>query len=131
MGLSAQDLRRGSSARKSKGKCGPCGQQLPSQDTERTICSLIPENPNGELLVSVYNEPYSAHSSQHHPAAPSPRLDLSSVRGLGYGGLPSCLPGKDQAAEEPVQGLHFPYSAACRDSCPGGCSRAGVKPISI
>ncbi|XP_037236664.1 pleckstrin homology domain-containing family N member 1 isoform X2 [Falco rusticolus] len=79
MGLSAQDLRRGSSARKSKGKCGPCGQQLPSQDTERTICSLIPENPNGELLVSVYNEPYSAHSSQHHPAAPSPRLDLSSL----------------------------------------------------
>ncbi|XP_076212334.1 pleckstrin homology domain-containing family N member 1 isoform X4 [Aptenodytes patagonicus] len=77
-GLPAQDLRRGGSARKSKGKCGPCGQQLPSQDTERTICSLIPENPNGELLSSVYNEPYSAHSSQHHPAAPPPHLDLSN-----------------------------------------------------
>ncbi|XP_050765610.1 pleckstrin homology domain-containing family N member 1 [Gymnogyps californianus] len=77
-GLPAQDLRRGGSTRKSKGKCGPCGQQLPSQDTERTICSLIPENPNGELLSSVYNEPYSAHSSQHHPAAPLPHLDLSN-----------------------------------------------------
>ncbi|KAM6236487.1 pleckstrin homology domain-containing family N member 1 isoform 3-T3 [Spheniscus humboldti] len=77
-GLPAQDLRRGGSARKSKGKCGPCGQQLPSQDTERTICSLIPENPNGELLSSVYNEPYSARSSQHHPAAPPPHLDLSN-----------------------------------------------------
>ncbi|KFO86200.1 Pleckstrin homology domain-containing family N member 1, partial [Buceros rhinoceros silvestris] len=57
-GLPAQDLRRAGSARKSKGKCGPCGQQLPSQDAERTICSLIAENPNGELLSPVYNEPY-------------------------------------------------------------------------
>ncbi|XP_068271098.1 pleckstrin homology domain-containing family N member 1 [Nyctibius grandis] len=72
--FSFQDLRRGGSARKSKGKCGPCGQQPPSQDTERTICSLIPENPTGELLSSVYNEPYSVRSSQRHPAAP---LDLS------------------------------------------------------
>ncbi|XP_075028006.1 pleckstrin homology domain-containing family N member 1 [Calonectris borealis] len=72
-GLPAQDLRRGGSARKSKGKCGPCGQE-----TERTICSLIPENPNSELLSSVYNEPYSAHRSQHHPAAPPPHLDLSN-----------------------------------------------------
>ncbi|KAM6241001.1 pleckstrin homology domain-containing family N member 1 [Porphyrio hochstetteri] len=71
-----QDLRRGGSARKSKGKCGPCGQQLQSQDTERTTCSLIPENPNGELLSSVYNEPYSARSLHHHP---SPHLDLSSL----------------------------------------------------
>ncbi|KAM6236486.1 pleckstrin homology domain-containing family N member 1 isoform 2-T2 [Spheniscus humboldti] len=83
-GLPAQDLRRGGSARKSKGKCGPCGQQLPSQDTERTICSLIPENPNGELLSSVYNEPYSARSSQHHPAAPPPHLDLSNVSNLEF-----------------------------------------------
>ncbi|KAM9521152.1 pleckstrin homology domain-containing family N member 1 isoform 2-T3 [Guaruba guarouba] len=75
----AQDLRRGGSSRKSKGKCGPCGQQLPSQDTEKNICSLIPENPNGELLSSVYNEPYSAHSLQHHPAAPLPHLDLSNL----------------------------------------------------
>uniref|UniRef100_A0A8C0FUV1 PH domain-containing protein n=1 Tax=Bubo bubo TaxID=30461 RepID=A0A8C0FUV1_BUBBB len=80
--LPVQDLRRGGSARKSKGKCGPCGQQLPSQDAERTICGLIPENPNGELLSSVYNEPYSAHGSQRHPAAPPPHLDLSNVRGL-------------------------------------------------
>ncbi|XP_028942883.1 pleckstrin homology domain-containing family N member 1, partial [Antrostomus carolinensis] len=72
-GLPAQDLRRGGSARKSKGKCGPCSQQLPGQDTERTICSLIPENPNGELLSSVYNEPYSTCSSQHSPpATPGP-----------------------------------------------------------
>lgn len=129
-GLPAQDLRRGGSTRKSKGKCGPCGQQLPSQDTERTICSLIPENPNGELLSSVYNEPYSAHSSQRHPAAPLPHLDLSNVRGLGRGGA-ALLPGKGQAAEELVHGSHFPYSATCKDSCPGRCCRAGVKPISI
>ncbi|XP_009947035.1 PREDICTED: pleckstrin homology domain-containing family N member 1 [Leptosomus discolor] len=79
MGLPAQDLRRGGSARKSKGKCGPCGQPLPNPDTERTICSLIPENPNGELLSSVYNEPYAAHSSQHRPAAPPPHPDLSDL----------------------------------------------------
>ncbi|XP_053942052.1 pleckstrin homology domain-containing family N member 1 [Cuculus canorus] len=78
-GLPAQDLRRGGSARISRSKCGPCGQQLPCQDTERTVCSLIPENPNGELLSSVYNEPYSTHSSQHHLAAPPPHLDLSNV----------------------------------------------------
>lgn len=104
-GLPAQDLRRGGSARKSKGKCG---QQLPSQDTERTICSLIPENPNGEFLFSVYNEPYAPHSSQHHPAAPPPHLDLSSVRGLGRGGA-ALLPGKGQPLEELVQGSRFPY----------------------
>lgn len=85
-GLPGQDLRRGGSSRKSKGKCGPCGQQLPSQDTERTVCSLIPENPNGELLSAVYNEPYSPHGSQHHPAAPPAPLDLSNVSGLGRGG---------------------------------------------
>ncbi|XP_061869000.1 pleckstrin homology domain-containing family N member 1 [Colius striatus] len=78
-GLPAQDLRRGGSARKSKSKCGPCGQQLPSQDSERSICSLIPENPKGELLSCVYNEPYSAHGLHHHPAAPPPHLDLSSL----------------------------------------------------
>ncbi|XP_009870776.1 PREDICTED: pleckstrin homology domain-containing family N member 1, partial [Apaloderma vittatum] len=76
-GLPAQDLRRGSSARKPKGKCGPCSQQLPSQDMERTLCSLIPENPNGELLSSVYNEPYSARGWQHHP-------ELSSVSNLEF-----------------------------------------------
>ncbi|XP_035758036.1 pleckstrin homology domain-containing family N member 1 [Egretta garzetta] len=69
-GLPAQDLRRGGSARKSKGKCGPCGHQLPGQDTERTICGLIPKNPNGELLSSVYNEPYATHGSQRHPPYP-------------------------------------------------------------
>ncbi|XP_069638714.1 pleckstrin homology domain-containing family N member 1 isoform X2 [Haliaeetus albicilla] len=77
-GLPAQDLRRGGSARKSKGKCGPCGQQPPSQDTERTVCSLIPENPNGELLSPVYNEPYSPHGSRRRPPAPLPHLDLSN-----------------------------------------------------
>ncbi|XP_071431778.1 pleckstrin homology domain-containing family N member 1 [Pithys albifrons albifrons] len=77
-GLPTQDLRRGGSARKSKGKCGPCNQQLPSQDSERSICSLIPENPNGELPSPEYNEPYSAHNSQHHPTAPPSHRDLSS-----------------------------------------------------
>lgn len=91
-GLPAQDLRRGGSARKSKGKCGPCGQQPPSQDTERTVCSLIPENPNGELLSPVYNEPYSPHGSRRRPAAPLPHLDLSNVRRFWDAlGLLSCL----------------------------------------
>ncbi|KAJ7412364.1 pleckstrin like proteiny domain containing N1 [Willisornis vidua] len=81
-GLPTQDLRRGGSARKSKGKCGPCNQQLPSQDSERSICSLIPENPNGELPSPEYNEPYSAHSSQHHPTAPPSHRDLSSISSL-------------------------------------------------
>ncbi|XP_068772043.1 pleckstrin homology domain-containing family N member 1 isoform X3 [Struthio camelus] len=79
-GLPTQELRRAGSTRKSKGKCGPCSQQPqpPSQDMDRNMCSLIPENPNGELLSSVYSEPYCAHSSQHHPAALPPHLDLSN-----------------------------------------------------
>ncbi|KAK4809755.1 hypothetical protein QYF61_008876 [Mycteria americana] len=123
-GLPAQDLRRGGSARKSKGKCGPCGQPLPGQDTERTICSLIPENPNGELLSSAYHELYSAHGSQRHPAAP---LDPSHVRGLGRGGA-ALLPGKGRAAEELVHGSHIPYGAACRNSCLGRWSLVGSQP---
>uniref|UniRef100_A0A8C3KDV0 Pleckstrin homology domain containing N1 n=1 Tax=Calidris pygmaea TaxID=425635 RepID=A0A8C3KDV0_9CHAR len=115
-GLPPQDLRRGGSARKSKGKCG---QQLPSQDTERTICSLIPENPNGELLSSVYHEPYPAHGSQHHPAAPPSHLDLSNVRGLGRGGMPSC-PGRVHQQRNWCT-IHVFLTPACRNSCPGRC----------
>ncbi|XP_064381585.1 pleckstrin homology domain-containing family N member 1 isoform X3 [Dromaius novaehollandiae] len=79
-GLHTQELRRGGSTRKSKGNCGPCSRQPQprSQDMDRNMCSLIPENPNGELLSSVYNEPYSAHTSQHHPAAPPSHLDLNN-----------------------------------------------------
>ncbi|XP_053818786.1 pleckstrin homology domain-containing family N member 1 isoform X1 [Vidua chalybeata] len=65
-GLPTQELRRGNSARKSKGKSS--GQQLP-QDAERSVCSLIPENPKGETQSPLYHEPYSAHGSQQHPLA--------------------------------------------------------------
>uniref|UniRef100_A0A8C3GXK0 Pleckstrin homology domain containing N1 n=1 Tax=Corvus moneduloides TaxID=1196302 RepID=A0A8C3GXK0_CORMO len=65
--LPTQDLRRGNSARKSKGKSS--GQQLPNQDPERSGCGLIPANPNGELQSPVYHEPYAAHCPQQHPPA--------------------------------------------------------------
>lgn len=122
-GLPAQDLRRGGSARKSKGKCGPCGQQLPSQETERTICSLIPENPNGELLSSVYNEPYSAHSSQHHPAAPPPHLDLSNLnRWSLVGSQPSTA---SSSLEKPAMPRSPLYADPYTPSSPGARSVAG------
>ncbi|XP_009272472.1 PREDICTED: pleckstrin homology domain-containing family N member 1 [Aptenodytes forsteri] len=122
-GLPAQDLRRGGSARKSKGKCGPCGQQLPSQDTERTICSLIPENPNGELLSSVYNEPYSAHSSQHHPAAPPPHLDLSNLnRWSLVGSQPSTA---SSSLEKPTMPRSPLYADPYMPSSPSARSVAG------
>ncbi|XP_009067813.1 PREDICTED: pleckstrin homology domain-containing family N member 1 [Acanthisitta chloris] len=108
-----QDLRRGGSARKSKGKCGPCNQQLPSQDSDRSICSLIPENPNGDLLSPVYNEPYSAHSSQHHPTAPPAHLDRGSISSLREEHLSSSLHPPDGNV-----GLYdLPVaSGSCRDS---------------
>ncbi|KAM6236485.1 pleckstrin homology domain-containing family N member 1 isoform 1-T1 [Spheniscus humboldti] len=122
-GLPAQDLRRGGSARKSKGKCGPCGQQLPSQDTERTICSLIPENPNGELLSSVYNEPYSARSSQHHPAAPPPHLDLSNLnRWSLVGSQPSTA---SSSLEKPTMPCSPLYADPYTPSSPSARSVAG------
>ncbi|XP_041888074.1 pleckstrin homology domain-containing family N member 1 isoform X3 [Corvus kubaryi] len=65
--LPTQDLRRGNSARKSKGKSS--GQQLPNQDPKRSGCGLIPANPNGELQSPVYHEPYAAHCPQQHPPA--------------------------------------------------------------
>ncbi|KAM6402502.1 pleckstrin homology domain-containing family N member 1 [Rhynochetos jubatus] len=122
-GLPTQDLRRGGSARKSKGKCGPCGQQLPSQDMERTICSLIPENPNGELLSSVYNEPYSAHSSQHHPAAPLPHLDRSSLnRWSLVGSQPSTA---SSSLEKPAVPCYPVYTDPYTPSSPSARSMAG------
>ncbi|XP_075293671.1 pleckstrin homology domain-containing family N member 1 isoform X2 [Opisthocomus hoazin] len=122
-GLPAQDPRRGGSGRKSKGKCGPCGQQLPSQDTERTICSLIDENPNGELLSSVYNEPYSAHGSQHHPAAPLPRVDLGDLnRWTLVGSQPSTA---SSSLEKPAM-PRSPVSAdPCKPGSPSARSAAG------
>ncbi|XP_054078723.1 pleckstrin homology domain-containing family N member 1 isoform X3 [Rissa tridactyla] len=119
-GLPAQDLRRGGSARKSKGKCG---QQLPSQDTERTICSLIPENPNGELLSSVYNEPYSIHSSQHHPAARPPHLDLSNLsRWSLVGSQPSTA---SSSLEKPAMPRSPLYADPYTPSSPSARSVAG------
>uniref|UniRef100_A0A8C9NY67 Pleckstrin homology domain containing N1 n=1 Tax=Serinus canaria TaxID=9135 RepID=A0A8C9NY67_SERCA len=66
-GLPTQELRRGNSARKSKGKSS--GQQVPSQDPERSVCSRIPENPKAEMQSPVYQEPYSAQGPQQHPLA--------------------------------------------------------------
>ncbi|CAM9745375.1 unnamed protein product [Bubo scandiacus] len=121
--LPVQDLRRGGSTRKSKGKCGPCGQQLPSQDAERTICGLIPENPNGELLSSVYNEPYSAHGSQHHPAAPPPHLDLSNLnRWSLVGSQPSTA---SSSLEKPAVPRSPLYADPYTPSSPSARSLAG------
>ncbi|XP_010008328.1 PREDICTED: pleckstrin homology domain-containing family N member 1 [Nestor notabilis] len=119
----AQDLRRGGSARKSKGKCGPCGQQLPSQDMERNICSLIPENPNGELLSLVYNEPYSAQNLQHHPAAPLPHLDLSNLnRWSLVGSQPSTA---SSSLEKPAMPRSPLYTDPYTPSSSGARSVAG------
>lgn len=82
-GLPAQELRRGGSARKSKGRSG--------QDAERTARGLIPEHPGGELVPAAYSEPYSAINSWHRPTAPPSHPELSNVRGCGVWGLPSCL----------------------------------------
>ncbi|CAN8198754.1 unnamed protein product [Coccothraustes coccothraustes] len=73
-GLPTQELRRGNSARKSKGKSS--GQQVPSQDPERSVCSRIPENPKAEMQSPVYQEPYSAQGPQQHPLA---QLELGRV----------------------------------------------------
>ncbi|KAM6108913.1 pleckstrin homology domain-containing family N member 1 [Pterocles gutturalis] len=122
-GLPAQDLRRGGSNRKSKGKCGPCGQQLPSQDTERSICSLIPENPNGELLSSVYNEPYCPHSPQRHPAAPPPHLELSSLNSWSLvGSQPSTA---SSSLEKPAVPRSPLYADPRTPSSPSAPSAAG------
>ncbi|XP_019349589.1 pleckstrin homology domain-containing family N member 1 [Alligator mississippiensis] len=77
---SKQELKRGGSTRKSKGKCGPSTQQPPpgTQDAERNACHLAAENPNGEHLSPVYNEPCSSLSSEQRQAPPL-RLDLSSL----------------------------------------------------
>uniref|UniRef100_U3IKQ7 Pleckstrin homology domain containing N1 n=1 Tax=Anas platyrhynchos platyrhynchos TaxID=8840 RepID=U3IKQ7_ANAPP len=70
-GLPSQELRRGGSARKSKGRSG--------QDAERTARGLIPEHPDGELVPAAYSEPYSSLSSWHHPTASPSHPELSSV----------------------------------------------------
>ncbi|XP_054250812.1 pleckstrin homology domain-containing family N member 1 [Indicator indicator] len=101
-GLPAQDLRRGGSARKSK----PCAQQLPSQDSERSICSLIPGSPSAELLSPVYNQPYS----QHHPPAPHTHLDLSSFL-QSHGQLGSAQTSRGSAVSAP------PHLSLQRRSC--------------
>ncbi|XP_010003559.1 PREDICTED: pleckstrin homology domain-containing family N member 1 [Chaetura pelagica] len=119
-GLPTQDLRRGSSARKSKDKCGPCGQQLPSQDVERTICRLIPEPSPGELL---YHEPYAAPGAQHRPAAPPPHLDLSSLnRWSLVGSQPSTA---SSSLEKPAVPHSPSYADPYTPSSPGARSLAG------
>ncbi|KAM9370144.1 pleckstrin homology domain-containing family N member 1 [Phaethornis superciliosus] len=116
-GLPAQDLHRGCSARKSKDKCGPCGQQLPSQDMERAIQGLIPENPTGELLSSVYHEPYSSRSSQHRQAAPPPHLDLSSLNSWSLvGSQPSTA---SSSLEKPSMSRSPSYADPYTPSSPG------------
>ncbi|XP_027558591.1 pleckstrin homology domain-containing family N member 1 [Neopelma chrysocephalum] len=120
-GLPTQDLRRGGSARKSKGKCGPCLQQLPSQDSERSICSLIPENPNGEIPSPEYNEPYSAHGSQHHP--PAPPSHLSSLnRWSSVGSQPSTA---SSSLERPAMPHSHLYADSYTPSSPSAPSGAG------
>nr|XP_031362492.1 pleckstrin homology domain-containing family N member 1 [Lonchura striata domestica] len=66
-GWPTQELRRGNSARKSKGRSS--GQQLPSQEPERGIGSLSPERPTGETQSPLYHEPYTAPGPQQHPRA--------------------------------------------------------------
>ncbi|XP_051493252.1 pleckstrin homology domain-containing family N member 1 [Apus apus] len=119
-GLPMQDLRRGSSARKSKEKCGPCGQQLPSQDVERTIHRLVSEPPPGDLL---YHEPYAAHSAQHRRAAPPPHLDLSSLnRWSLVGSQPSTA---SSSLEKPAVPHSPSYADPYTPSSPGARSLAG------
>lgn len=79
-GWPTQELRRGNSARKSKGKSS--GQQLPSQEPERGICSLIPERPAGQTQCPLYHEPYAAPGPQQHPLA---QRELGRVRDGGHG----------------------------------------------
>ncbi|XP_077644345.1 pleckstrin homology domain-containing family N member 1 [Lonchura striata] len=66
-GWPTQELRRGNSARKSKGRSS--GQQLPSQEPERGVGSLSPERPTGETQSPLYHEPYTAPGPQQHPRA--------------------------------------------------------------
>ncbi|XP_067422896.1 pleckstrin homology domain-containing family N member 1 [Emydura macquarii macquarii] len=84
-GIPKPELKRGGSARKSRGKCGPAQQPQAgsSQDLERTVFSLIPENSKGELLSPVYNDPYSALSSAQHPAVPPLHLGLNNLNRWG------------------------------------------------
>ncbi|XP_039940673.1 pleckstrin homology domain-containing family N member 1 [Hirundo rustica] len=57
----AQELRRGNSARKSKGRSS--GQQEPERS------GLVPQNPKAETQSPVYHEPYAAHGCQQQPPA--------------------------------------------------------------
>ncbi|XP_068772041.1 pleckstrin homology domain-containing family N member 1 isoform X1 [Struthio camelus] len=124
-GLPTQELRRAGSTRKSKGKCGPCSQQPqpPSQDMDRNMCSLIPENPNGELLSSVYSEPYCAHSSQHHPAALPPHLDLSNPNRWSL--VESQHSTASSSLERPTVPRSPLYTDPYTPSFPPACSVAG------
>ncbi|XP_014741249.1 PREDICTED: pleckstrin homology domain-containing family N member 1 [Sturnus vulgaris] len=100
-GLPTQELRRGNSARKSKGKSS--GQQ----DPERSICSLIPENPKAEMQSPVYHEPYS-HLTPNHL---TPQQHQALQHQLELGRIPS-LP-----QEHLSPSLHPPgVTCPCRDS---------------
>ncbi|XP_058711368.1 pleckstrin homology domain-containing family N member 1 isoform X2 [Poecile atricapillus] len=100
--LSTQELRRGNSARKSKGKSS--GQQLPSQEPARSICSLVSQSPVAEMQSPVYQEPYSAHGSQ---------LELGRVRSLPEAQPgPSLRPPGDSSGPQDVADVPCP----CQDS---------------
>ncbi|XP_003642573.2 pleckstrin homology domain-containing family N member 1 [Gallus gallus] len=66
-----QELRRGSSTKKPKGRCGPG-----TQDVEQAPCSLLPQHP---VLPALYSEPYCTYSTPHRPTDPPAQLELSNV----------------------------------------------------
>ncbi|XP_065594058.1 pleckstrin homology domain-containing family N member 1 isoform X2 [Cyrtonyx montezumae] len=73
--LPVQELRRGSSTKKPKGRCGPC-----TQDVEQAPCSsLLPQHP---VLPALYSEPYCTYSTPHRPTDPPEQLELSNVSSL-------------------------------------------------
>ncbi|XP_072210700.1 pleckstrin homology domain-containing family N member 1 [Excalfactoria chinensis] len=67
----AQELRRGSSTKKPKGRCGPG-----TQDVEQAPCSLLPQHP---ILPALYSEPYCTYSTPRRPTDPPAQLELSNV----------------------------------------------------
>ncbi|OXB61008.1 hypothetical protein ASZ78_001273 [Callipepla squamata] len=72
--LPVQELQRGSSTKKPKGRCGPC-----TQDVEQAPCSLLPQHP---ILPALYSEPYCTYSTPHRPTDPPAQLELSNVSSL-------------------------------------------------
>nr|XP_054504013.1 pleckstrin homology domain-containing family N member 1 [Agelaius phoeniceus] len=105
-GLPRQELRRGSSARKPKGRSG-------GQEQERSVCGLIPEHPTAEMQSPVYQEPYSAQGAQQHPLAP-----LEMGRFLQCHGQPGAAQGTVPGAQQlPLEQWHCqPLPGHCREA---------------